>query len=73
MECHRAQLYLNFNIKPPPPPAAAPPPTNFCPHTFNFGATLLYVGDFSFQQRVFHRVSTFVWGSRCSRKEGLKS
>ena len=25
----------------------APPPTIFCPHAFNFGATLLCVGDFS--------------------------
>ena len=24
-----------------------PPPLIFCPHTFNFGATLLCVGDFS--------------------------
>ena len=23
------------------------PPSIFCPHAFNFGATLLYVGDFS--------------------------
>ena len=26
---------------------APPPPPIFCPHTFNFGATLLCVGDFS--------------------------
>ena len=25
----------------------APPPPIFCPHTLNFGATLLCVGDFS--------------------------
>ena len=25
----------------------APPPPIFCPHAFNFGATLLCVGDFS--------------------------
>ena len=25
----------------------APPPEFFCPHAFNFGATLLCVGDFS--------------------------
>ena len=24
-----------------------PPPPIFCPHAFNFGATLLCVGDFS--------------------------
>ena len=24
-----------------------PPPPIFCPHAFNFGATILYVGDFS--------------------------
>ena len=29
-----------FKSHPPPPPI-------FCPHAFNFGATLLYVGDFS--------------------------
>ena len=27
--------------------APPPPPPIFCPHAFNFGATLLYVGDFS--------------------------
>ena len=27
--------------------AAPPPPLIFCPHAFNFGATLLCVGDFS--------------------------
>ena len=25
----------------------APPPPIFCPHAFNFGATLLCAGDFS--------------------------
>ena len=25
----------------------SPPPSDFCPHAFNFGATILCVGDFS--------------------------
>ena len=50
----------------------APPPI-FCPHAFNFGATILCVGDFS-QKIVSYRVANFFfdWGSRFSRKGGLK-
>ena len=36
-----------------------PPSCNFCPHAFNFGATVLYVGDFS-QNIVYYRVAKVV-------------
>ena len=42
----------------------APPPPIFCPHGFNFGATLLCVGDFS--QKIVNTVwqeKIFDWGS----------
>ena len=37
----RTMLKLLSTVKSPPPPPV------FCPHAFNFGATLLCVGDFS--------------------------
>ena len=44
-----------------PPPA----PQNFCPHAFNFGATLLCVGDFKKKNSLTPccQQKNFDWGS----------
>ena len=38
---------INYTIRGGGGALKAPPPPIFCPHAFNFGATLLCVGDFS--------------------------